>query len=100
MSLLRIHLFETSRDELLKRLARGLTQLTIRNRAFYDDQYAKSRLVEGNEAIHRLTGHLRDLIDPIEELTESRKDGIIEALALLSPPTLDRIINPPSMNGR
>ena len=94
MSLLRTHLFDVSREELLKRLARGLTQLTIRNRSHYDDRDAHSRLVEGNEAIHRLTGHLRDLLDPTEQLTESRKDGIIEAFALLSPPTLDRIINP------
>jgi hypothetical protein len=50
--------------------------------------------MEGNEAIHRLNGHLRDLLDPAEELTESRKDGIIEALSLPSPPTLDRVITP------
>ncbi|CAN5494776.1 hypothetical protein BH10PSE14_BH10PSE14_36710 [soil metagenome] len=55
--------------------------------------------MEGNEAIHRLNGHLRDLLNPAEELTESRKDGIVETLSLLSPPTLDRIINPFSNDG-
>jgi hypothetical protein len=66
-------------------------ELTIRNRYYYDSPDALARLREGNEAIHRLSGHLRDLLDPAEELTESRKDGIVEQLLLLSPPVLDRI---------
>jgi hypothetical protein len=66
-------------------------ELTIRNRSYYDRPDALARLVEGNEAIHRLNGHLCGLLDPAEELTESRKDGIVEQLSLLSPAVLDRI---------
>jgi hypothetical protein len=35
---------------------------------------------------------LRDLIDPDEELTESRKDGILEQLRLLPPSALVRFV--------
>jgi hypothetical protein len=94
MSLFRTRLFDVTRDTLLRSLARGITELTVRNRAYYRNSDAASRLMEGNEAIHRLNGHVRDLLDPAEELTESRKNGIIEALSLLSPPTLDRVIAP------
>jgi len=94
MSFLRTRLFDVPRATLLERLARGVTQLTIRNRAYYDAPDCAERLKQGNEAIHRLNGHLRDLLDVEEALTESRKDGIIEALSLLSPPALDQIIHP------
>lgn len=93
MSMLRAKLFDVPRSTLLMQLARGITQLTLRNRYYYDDPHATQRLVEGNEAIHRLNGHLRDLLDPDEELTESRKEGIVEQLSLLSPPVLDRIFS-------
>jgi hypothetical protein len=76
---------------LLQSLSQALMELTIRNRYYYDSPDALVRLREGNEAIHRLNGHLRDLLDPAEELTESRKDGIMEQLLLLPPPVLDRI---------
>ena len=45
-----------------------------------------------NEAIHRLSGHLRDLTDPVEPMTKSRADGIVENMAVLrSATTLDKI---------
>jgi len=75
----------------LIRLARGINELSIRNRAHYDQPDALHRLIQSNEAIHRLSGHLRDLIDPDEELTESRRDGILEQLQLLPPSALDRL---------
>ena len=93
MSILRTKLFDVPRPTLLLQLARGITELTIRSRYYYDQPDGKARLVEGNEAIHRLNGHLRDLLDPNEELTESRKDGIVEQLCVLSPPALDRIFS-------
>lgn len=95
MSLLHAKLFDVPRSTLLRHLARGVTQLTLRSRYHYDRPDAMERLVEGNEAIHRLNGHLRDLLDPDEELTDSRKAGIVEQLSLLSPPVLDRIFDSP-----
>ena len=89
---IRSKLFDGPRSVVLVRLARGICELTIRNRASYDQPDALHRLIEGNEAIHRLNGHLHDLIDPDEELTESRKDGILEQLRLLPPSALVRFV--------
>jgi hypothetical protein len=36
---------------------------------------------------------LYDLLDPIEALTESRLDGIAEALSILAPRALDLLID-------
>ena len=96
MSLLRSKLFDVPRPVLLLLLSRALTELTIRNRYHYDRPDGLARLIEGNEAIHRLNGHLRDLLDPAEELSESRKNGIVEQLTLLAPPVLDRIFQQPT----
>ena len=90
---IRSTLFDGSRSVVLVRLARGIFELTIRNRANYDQPDALHRLIDGNEAIHRLNGHLHDLIDPDEELTESRRDGILEQLELLPPSALDRLVS-------
>ena len=49
------------RPELLKLLARTITQITILGRDYYDDEDSISHLRQTNEAIHRLAGHLRDL---------------------------------------
>lgn len=93
MNSLRSNLSELTRPLLLRSLSTALTELTIWNRYYYDSPDAHVRLRAGNEAIHRLNGHLRDLLDPEEALTESRMDGIAEQILLLSPNALDRIFH-------
>lgn len=90
---LRSKLSDAPRSDLLHSLSRAISEMTIRNRSFYDHADAADHLKEGNEAIHRLSGHLRDLLNPDEPLTESRKDGILEQLSLLSPRNLQRILD-------
>lgn len=97
MSLFRSKLFDVPRPVLLRNLSMAMSLLTIRNRYYYDEPDALARLIEGNEAIHRLSDHLRDLLDPGEELTESRKDGIVEQLSLLPPSDMDRIFGKPEL---
>ena len=79
------------RPELLKLLARTITEMTILGRSYYDEQGCVSHLRQTNEAIHRLAGHLRDLCDPDEAFTESRADGVRNILALLHPSSVSRI---------
>ena len=79
------------RQELLMLLAAAITEMTIRGRAHYDDEEATRFLRQTNEAIHRLTGHLRDLCDPDEAFTESRAAGIGEQIAILHPMAVARI---------
>ena len=81
------------RQELLILLAAAITQMTILGRAHYDAEDSTKRLRQTNEAIHRLTGHLRDLFDPNEAFTESRAAGIGEQLAILHPLAIARIYN-------
>jgi hypothetical protein len=80
---------------LIRHLIQALSEMTLRNRSCYAEPDALARLIEGNEAIHRLNGHLHDLLDPDVALSESRKDGIIEQISLLPHPTLNRIFDSP-----
>jgi len=92
MIAIRAGLLAASRPAQLRFLAGAIHTLTIRNRSYYDDEAPLARLIEGNEAIHRLSGHLRDLIDAGEELTESRADGICEQLQFLPQSEIERIV--------
>jgi len=79
------------RPRLLWLLSQLIHELTIRARFYYDQPDAVDRMRETNEAIHRVSGHSRDLTNPDEPFTPSRADSIGEALKLLTPPTLDRL---------
>jgi hypothetical protein len=79
------------RDTLLWVLCQAIHELTIRARFFYDQPDAAGEMQETNEAIHHVSGHLRDLIDRNEPFTSSRADGVGEALKLLTPTALDRL---------
>jgi len=81
----------SQRAELLKLLARTITEITILGRDYYDDEDCVDHLRQTNEAIHRLAGHLRDLCNPDEAFTESRADAVRHVLALLHPSSVDRI---------
>ncbi|WP_186457429.1 hypothetical protein [Nitrospirillum amazonense] len=73
------------RPELLRLLVTGVHQLTVCARTHYSEPDALDRMRDINEAIHVLSGHLRDLFNENGPLTESRADGIVAALRLLGP---------------
>jgi hypothetical protein len=88
--MLNARLLAAARPAQLRFIASAINALTVRNRDYYDGDCA--RLIEGNEAIHRLSGHLRDLLGAGEELTESRADGICEQLQFLAEREIERIL--------
>ncbi|WP_161912131.1 hypothetical protein [Methylosinus sp. C49] len=87
-----------NRQELLTLLATAITEMTISARAHYDVDDSVSHLRQTNEAIHRLAGHLRDLCDPNETLSESRAAGIGGQFTLLPPSAITRILNSANTN--
>lgn len=74
-----------SRGQQLGLLAQAIHALTIHSRAAYDHRDRVQRMVRVNEALHRLSGHLRDLLDADEPMTSSRAEGVVESLAWLHP---------------
>ncbi len=76
-------LLEVQRRDLLAFLAQSVVEMTILARSNYGDKNATNELRRANESVHRIAGHIRALLDPSEPLSESRADGIIEALNLL-----------------
>ncbi|HWE44949.1 MAG TPA: hypothetical protein VG407_02885 [Caulobacteraceae bacterium] len=90
---IRARLANAPRQQLLEYLARAIMETTVQNRVAYDEVDALPRLMRGNEVIHRLVGHLGDLTNPDEELTESRISGIIEQIQSF-PLNLDRVLGP------
>jgi len=78
-------MIETERPVLLKLLVAMIGEMTIFGRTKYDDEDAVDQLRRVNEAIHRLTGHLRDLLDPAEPFTTSRAEGVCEQIESLPP---------------
>ena len=80
-----------TRQELLAILASAITEITIIGRTHYDDENSAIHR-QLNEAIHHLSGHLRDLCDPGKEFTESRAVVVGAVLALLHPSAIDRIL--------
>lgn len=79
------------RQGLLKLIAMGMNDLTIWGRSQYDapDELRVLRTI--NEAMHRLSGHLRDLCDQDEPCTNSRAEGIVGNLAVLPDGSLKRL---------
>jgi len=79
------------RPRLLWLLAQLIHELTIQARFCYGQADAAARMRETNEAIHRVSGHVRDLTDNDEAFTASGTDSIGEALQLLPPAAIDRL---------
>ncbi len=84
-------LMEIERPKLLLALCGIIHALTIRARSFYDEPDAVAGMRETNEEIHRVSGHMRALIDANEPLTPSRADGIAASAKLLTPAAMDRL---------
>lgn len=80
------------REALLAVLTAAIEAFTIEARAFYDQPGATEALRAANEAIHRLTGHTRAVLDCATPLTASRAAGIAEALMRLPAAALDRLV--------
>ncbi len=85
-------LLASERQGALALIAGAINDLTIAGRDAYDRPDAAERLSAVNEAIHRLSGHLRDLCDLDEVLTPSRADGVVEAMALIDHRSRDRLL--------
>ena len=79
------------RTRLLWILSQLIHELTIRARFYYDQPESSGEMQATNEAIHRVSGHCRDLTKQDEPFTSSRADSIGEALKLLTPSALDRL---------
>jgi hypothetical protein len=86
-------LLDFSRPALLLFLASAIGSLTVRGRGSYHEPDERERLRAVNEEIHRVSGHLRDLIDAAEVFTESRAEGITESLRRLPNTWIDELIN-------
>jgi hypothetical protein len=76
-------LVATERLPAIRFIAAIIHELTVVARGAYDAPNHESEPRAVNEAIHRLSGHLRDLCDSDEVLTASRAEGISEATKLL-----------------
>jgi hypothetical protein len=92
MDTLQQRLLRGDRTILLRFLSQLISQLTILARSHYDHPQSQRLLVETNEAVHRLAGHLRDLVDAGEPLTESRAEAISAHADLLSSLELERLV--------
>jgi hypothetical protein len=79
------------RQKLLIFLAASIHALTITARYHYESLESFEHMREINEAIHRLSGHVRDLLNAQEPLLESRIESIIAILAILHVNALDRL---------
>lgn len=90
---LKSQLMAASREDVLRFLAAVVSELTLAGRYAYGRPDAEQRLAAVNEATHRVVNHLRDLLDPVAILTESRAEGILEVLRFLGPESCARILN-------
>jgi hypothetical protein len=89
---LRDRLLAAPRDNQLRFLASAINELTVAARSFYDQPDRDEQMKRINEGIHRISGHLRDLMDPEERMTMSRADGVVENAEVLHPNALTRIL--------
>lgn len=80
-----------TRENLLKMLSVSVHALTIAGRFHFQEPDELPRLRQINEAIHRLSGHLKDLCDPNEPYTPGRADGICLQLEILPQSSLKRL---------
>jgi hypothetical protein len=91
---LKPHLRDAARPAVLQFLANAMSELTLHGREAYDADHGPSTLKRVNEAIHHLAGHMRDLFDHDEPMTDSRIDGMAEHLEVLGHARLHRILPP------
>ena len=87
------HLVTAQRCELLAFLASSIIELTILGRVNYGGADASIRMQKINEAVHRIAGHLQYLVDPVQPLSDSRTDALVEALGLLPATRLVHLLN-------
>jgi|SRR5215217_368651 len=80
------------RSAALRFMSAAINELTVHARSAYDEPEFRDRLMEANEAIHRLSGHLRDLCVAEEAMTLSRAQGIAAATGLLSDAAISRLL--------
>jgi hypothetical protein len=78
-------LIAAPRERQLRFMASAITEFTIQARAAYNGPDASNQMLVANEAIHRICGHLRDLTDPEEAMTESRASALAANVDLLHP---------------
>jgi hypothetical protein len=90
---LKPRLLELPRSALLRFLGAGLMELTMNGRDAYGRPDVAERLMETNEAISHLSGHLRDLLNRDEPITESRVDAILEQLQRVPQSALKRALS-------
>lgn len=87
-------LHSLERLQLCSLLASLLHELTIEGRSSYPEADGNYDFRPVNEAMHRLSGHLRDLLDPAEALTDSRVEAILgNAREVLTDSRLAAIFN-------
>ena len=92
MTKLKEQLLTAPRPAVLRFLSSAIHELTLCGRDAYGGHNAETRLTAVNEALHRASGHLRDLCDNSTPLTEARALGIVEATVLIAPTAMDRLL--------
>ena len=83
-------LLNVERNRLLGLIAAAIHEFTIVGRGAHLDRDLEAHY-RTNEEIHRLSGHLRDLADPAEIVTESRAEAIAGGLGLLGADAITRL---------
>jgi hypothetical protein len=73
------YLLAASPSAVSRFLAAAISECTLTGRSVYDGPNMVEGLKAVNEAVHRLSGHMGDLLSG-EPLTESRAAGIVEQL--------------------
>ena len=82
-----------TKPSLLSFVARAIHSLTIRSRSFYSEPDGLGGMVECNEAIHHLVGHLIGLAKPAREVDYGRIENVASDIRLLSHEEIDRLKN-------
>jgi hypothetical protein len=85
-------LMAARRDHQLRFMASVIHDLTVAARGFYDQSDRDIRTMRINEAIHRISGHLRDLTNPLEPMTLNRAGGVVANAKVLPPSVISRIL--------
>ncbi|WP_332769374.1 hypothetical protein [Phenylobacterium sp.] len=75
----------------LRVLAELITELTLLARYRYAEGESADRMLEVNDAIHRVAGHLQHIVDPGAPLVASRAVGLIEQMGHLPDQARSRI---------
>jgi hypothetical protein len=92
MLTLQQRLLRADRPSVVRFTSQLIHHLTIHARAHYELPEVGRVLVETNEAIHRIAGHLRALTAEDEPVTESRAAAICAHADLLTPSLAEHLI--------